>query len=105
RRPAHRGAARRDRRRAHALCAAALHGEFVLHRGAGDGAGRLHLGQAQRAGPGPMTMPRQLALALPHAENFSRDDFLVGASNEAALNLVERWPDWPDRALAVVGPE
>jgi chromosomal replication initiation ATPase DnaA len=52
-----------------------------------------------------MTMPRQLALALPHAENFSRDDFLVGASNEAALSLVERWPDWPDRALAIVGPE
>jgi len=52
-----------------------------------------------------MTMPRQLALALPHAENFSREDFLSGASNEAALKLVERWPDWPDRALAIVGPE
>jgi chromosomal replication initiation ATPase DnaA len=52
-----------------------------------------------------MIMPRQLALALPHAENFSRDDFLTGASNEAALALVERWPDWPDRALAIVGPE
>lgn len=50
-------------------------------------------------------MPRQLALALPHAENFSREDFLTGASNEAALSLVERWPDWPDRALAIVGPE
>jgi chromosomal replication initiation ATPase DnaA len=52
-----------------------------------------------------MTMPRQLALALPHAENFSREDFLGGGSNEAALNLVQRWPDWPDRALAIVGPE
>jgi len=52
-----------------------------------------------------MTMPRQLALALPHAENFSRDDFLTGSSNEAALSLVERWPDWPDRALAIIGPE
>lgn len=52
-----------------------------------------------------MSMPRQLALALPHAENFSRDDFLAGGSNKAALNLVERWPDWPDRALAIVGPE
>ena len=52
-----------------------------------------------------MAMPRQLALALPHAENFSREDFLVGTSNEAALRLVERWPDWPDRALALVGPE
>ncbi len=52
-----------------------------------------------------MTMPRQLALALPHAENFSREDFLSGPPNEAALSLVERWPDWPDRALAIVGPE
>jgi chromosomal replication initiation ATPase DnaA len=52
-----------------------------------------------------MNLPRQLALALPHAENFSREDFLTGASNDAALNLVERWPDWPDRALAIVGPE
>ena len=52
-----------------------------------------------------MTMPRQLALALPHAENFSREDFLSGPPNEAALSLIERWPDWPDRALAIVGPE
>jgi len=52
-----------------------------------------------------MSMPRQLALALPHAENFSREDFLSGGPNEAALSLVERWPDWPDRALAIVGPE
>src|ERR1043165_3171831 len=52
-----------------------------------------------------MTVPRQLALALPHAENFSREDFLVGPSNEAALNMVERWPDWADRALVLVGPE
>ena len=52
-----------------------------------------------------MNLPRQLALALPHAENFSRDDFLTGASNQAALSMVERWPDWPDRALAIVGPE
>ena len=52
-----------------------------------------------------MTMPRQLALALPHAENFAREDFLSGPPNEAALGLIERWPDWPDRALAIVGPE
>jgi chromosomal replication initiation ATPase DnaA len=52
-----------------------------------------------------MSVPRQLALALPHAESFARDDFLVGASNKAALGMIERWPDWPDRALALVGPE
>jgi chromosomal replication initiation ATPase DnaA len=49
--------------------------------------------------------PRQLALALPHAESFAREDFLPGPSNEVALALMERWPDWPDRTLALVGPE
>lgn len=52
-----------------------------------------------------MSVPRQLALLLPHAESFAREDFLAGASNRAALGLIERWPDWPDRALALVGPE
>ena len=52
-----------------------------------------------------MNVPRQLALALPHAENFAREDFLTGAPNKAALGLIERWPDWPDRTLALVGPE
>ena len=52
-----------------------------------------------------MNVPRQLALALPHAESFAREDFLSGASNAAARGLIERWPDWPDRALALVGPE
>ena len=52
-----------------------------------------------------MTVPRQLALALPHAESFARDDFLIGASNGEALAMLERWPDWPDRILALAGPE
>lgn len=52
-----------------------------------------------------MIVPRQLALALPHAESFARDDFLTGASNEAALATIERWPDWADRVLALTGPE
>ena len=49
--------------------------------------------------------PRQLALALDHAESFAREDFLVGPSNEAALTLIERWPDWPDRLMLLVGPQ
>ncbi len=49
--------------------------------------------------------PRQLALALDHAESFARDDFLSGPSNEAALAMIERWPDWPGRVVALVGPE
>ncbi|MBX6329000.1 MAG: chromosomal replication initiator DnaA [Pseudolabrys sp.] len=49
--------------------------------------------------------PRQLVLALDHAESFARDDFLPGPSNEAGLALVERWPDWPSPVMALVGPE
>lgn len=49
--------------------------------------------------------PRQLALSLGHAERLTREDFLVGAANQAALALIERWPDWPGRAMALVGPE
>ena len=49
--------------------------------------------------------PRQLVLALDHAESFAREDFLIGPSNIAALTLIERWPDWPDRIVAMIGPE
>jgi chromosomal replication initiation ATPase DnaA len=52
-----------------------------------------------------MNVPRQLALALPHEESFAREDFLTGGPNAAALAMVERWPDWPDRALMLIGPE
>jgi len=48
--------------------------------------------------------PRQLALALPHTESFAREDFLPGPPNQAALALVESWPDWPARVVALVGP-
>jgi chromosomal replication initiation ATPase DnaA len=49
--------------------------------------------------------PRQLVLALNHAESFAREDFLRGPSNAVALTLIDRWPDWPDRIVALIGPE
>jgi chromosomal replication initiation ATPase DnaA len=49
--------------------------------------------------------PRQLALALDHAESYAREDFLAGPSNESALALIDAWPDWPAHAVALVGPE
>jgi chromosomal replication initiation ATPase DnaA len=49
--------------------------------------------------------PRQLVLALDHATSFAREDFLEGPPNAAALSLVESWPDWPDRVMALIGPE
>jgi chromosomal replication initiation ATPase DnaA len=57
---------------------------------------------APNAGP---SVPRQLALALEHAESYARDDFLPGSGNVAALELIDSWPDWPAGAMALVGPE
>jgi chromosomal replication initiation ATPase DnaA len=49
--------------------------------------------------------PRQLAFALPHAESFTREDFLEGPANAAGLALIDSWPDWPNRIMLLVGPE
>jgi chromosomal replication initiation ATPase DnaA len=49
--------------------------------------------------------PRQLAFALPHAESLTRDNFLEGPANAAALALVDNWPDWPNRIMLLTGPE
>jgi chromosomal replication initiation ATPase DnaA len=53
----------------------------------------------------PALPPRQLALALDHAESYAREDFLSGPCNAGALALIDSWPDWPARAMALVGPE
>jgi chromosomal replication initiation ATPase DnaA len=49
--------------------------------------------------------PRQLAFALPHAESFTRDNFLEGPANAAGLALIDSWPDWPNRIMQLGGPE
>ena len=46
----------------------------------------------------------QLPLDLPTTPRFGRDDFLAAPSNSAALAMIEQWPDWPDRALSLIGP-
>jgi chromosomal replication initiation ATPase DnaA len=46
----------------------------------------------------------QLTFALPRRIGFCRSDFLISESNVAAISWVDRWPDWPSRALALYGP-
>ena len=46
----------------------------------------------------------QLAIDLPHRPALGRADFLVSGCNEAALAWIDRWPDWPARALVLHGP-
>jgi chromosomal replication initiation ATPase DnaA len=50
-------------------------------------------------------LPRQLSLSLGYRESFDRADFLCGPSNETALALIDRWTEWPARAIALIGPE
>lgn len=46
----------------------------------------------------------QLPLDLGHRPALGRDDFLVAASNEAAVAWLDAWPDWPGAGLAISGP-
>jgi chromosomal replication initiation ATPase DnaA len=48
---------------------------------------------------------RQLVLDLPARPALGRRDFFVSPANQMALALVESWPAWPQRRLAVAGPE
>ena len=47
---------------------------------------------------------RQLVLDLPHRSASGSEDFIVSASNEAAIRSIDSWPDWPHPTLIVVGP-
>jgi len=49
--------------------------------------------------------PRQLPLDLPIETRLEAEDFLVSPSNEAAYHLIERWPEWTDKVLLLIGPE
>lgn len=42
---------------------------------------------------------------LPHREAMGREDFLVTASNAAAVALIDQWPAWPAQGAILVGPE
>ncbi len=47
----------------------------------------------------------QLALNLSFRPAMSREDFLIASSNEAAVAMLDLWPDWPNPALLIVGPQ
>jgi chromosomal replication initiation ATPase DnaA len=47
----------------------------------------------------------QLVFDLPHRTARGRADFFVSESNRDAIALIERWPDWPHRVIAIAGPD
>ena len=48
---------------------------------------------------------RQLLLDLAQRPALGAEDFLVSASNQAAADMIDRWPDWPLASIMVVAPE
>jgi chromosomal replication initiation ATPase DnaA len=48
--------------------------------------------------------PKQLAFDLAHRPALGAEDFMVSAANQSALDIVDRWPDWPHWAVVVEGP-
>jgi chromosomal replication initiation ATPase DnaA len=49
-------------------------------------------------------LPGQLTLDLAHRPALGAEDFLVSRSNQAACDVIDRWPDWPSRSVLVVAP-
>ena len=47
--------------------------------------------------------PQQLTFDLTPRPALGVEDFLVSPSNEAALLIVERWPQWPHHAVVLEG--
>jgi chromosomal replication initiation ATPase DnaA len=47
---------------------------------------------------------RQLVLDLGHRPALGEADFLVAPCNQAAIQWLDRWPDWPAPALTLYGP-
>jgi chromosomal replication initiation ATPase DnaA len=51
-----------------------------------------------------LILAKQLALDLLLRPALGRDDFLVTASNSAAVALIDHWPNWQSHAAVLVGP-
>lgn len=47
---------------------------------------------------------QQIPLDLGSRQTLGRDDFQVGACNAAAVNLIDRWPEWPAPLMIISGP-
>jgi chromosomal replication initiation ATPase DnaA len=46
----------------------------------------------------------QLPLEFSHEAQTSRDDLLVSAPLDAAVDMIERWPNWPSPVVILAGP-
>lgn len=53
---------------------------------------------------GKIPISAQLPLSFEAKRSFAREDFVRGASNAAALALIDAWPQWPAGVCALWGP-
>jgi len=44
----------------------------------------------------------QIPFEIPVREAFDAEDYLVTSSNEAAVNWIDCWPDWPDTHCSIL---
>lgn len=49
-------------------------------------------------------MSRQLAFDLPSQTTYRRADFFASTANAEALVAMDRWQDWPNDKLLLIGP-
>ncbi|YBV97833.1 DnaA regulatory inactivator HdaA [Phyllobacteriaceae bacterium JZ32] len=49
-------------------------------------------------------LPRQLPLELGHEPGYGREDLIVAASNRAAVDIIDRWPNWLSPVTVLAGP-
>lgn len=47
----------------------------------------------------------QMVMPFASATSYHAEDFIRGEGNDTALNLIERWPDWPYSLVVVHGPK
>ncbi len=50
-------------------------------------------------------MPQQLTLHFLSRPHFGREEFVRSPANAAAVDFLDRWPDWPSRVAVLTGPE
>ncbi|MCJ7994757.1 hypothetical protein J5N58_11210 [Rhizobium cremeum] len=51
------------------------------------------------------SIAEQLPLAFDHGRATGRDDLLVSDRLEAAVAIIDSWPDWPSPVVVLMGPE
>ncbi|MBE6459312.1 MAG: hypothetical protein E7010_05870 [Alphaproteobacteria bacterium] len=48
---------------------------------------------------------RQLAIEFPHRPSLDKEDFFVAPCNIEAVEMIDRWPNWPHFAICIYGSE